>query len=896
MTMPCRFSPFKLSLLALAVASAGAKGQTINTPQFALTFSDDAQTLLAMKPKDAGGFDFLPSAHSDRKGPGYYQLGDIDIRLRFVGEGAWQDFSSALATTKVKLLKAGGELLASSDISADLAGIPLEVHRDWLQENGQLVLRFTLSNHSGRDIELGGLGIPMVFDNIITGRTLDQAHEQASYAEPYMGRDGGYVQVARLNGKGPALLVLPKQNAGLENWRPLLDAKNADGSPKIYNDPTHRTHTFEGFYDWQVLSKGFSDTDWQGAKQWNDPTSRVLKAGETLQTALRFALSPSIRGIENTLQANQRPVAVGIPGYVVPTDMPAELFLDSPSPIAAITVSPEGALAITPAPAKGDWQHFKVAGKAWGRARLDIRYKDGSEQSIHYFVTDPMAKAVAKMGQFLYHQQWYEGKDDPFGRGPAVLGFDKEAGHLVLQEPRVWIAGLSDEGGAGPWLAAIMKELGQPDASEVAKFERFYTQVLDGRLQVKSGPEQYGVKKSLFYYDPKALPDFAYDKNVDWSTWASWNKKDAADVGRSYNYPHVAAAQWVLYRLARFHQGLVKAHDWHWYLEQAYHTSMAMTELAPHYAQFGQMEGSVFVAILADLRSEGLNTEADRLEAAMKKRAEHWASLKYPFGSEMPWDSTGQEEVYAWMRHFGKTEQADETREVILGYDFTQPHWGYNGSARRFWDFLYAGKYSRIERQLHHYGSTINALPLLDSYRQNPGDLYLLRVAYGGMMGGLTNIDQHGFASAAFHSFPDMLRFDPYSGDYGTSFFGHAFGIGSYLVNDPRFGWLGFGGSVSEQGNEVTLTPKDAFQNRAYLAPQKLYLTLDAGRFRQLTLGQDGTVRLTLAPKDAHTRQAMLSIEALGGAYRPKARLQKAEGRYVIPLGDGPTTVELVKD
>jgi hypothetical protein len=85
----------------------------------------------------------------------------------------------------------------------------------------------------------------------------------------------------------------------------------------------------------------------------------------------------------------------------------------------------------------------------------------------------------------------------------------------------------------------------------------------------------------------------------------------------------------------------------------------------------------------------------------------------------MAWDSTGQPEVYAWMRHFGYQPQADVTREVILGYDPTIPSWGYNGNARRYWDFLYGGKVSRIERQIHHYGSALNAVPLFDAFRQN---------------------------------------------------------------------------------------------------------------------------------------------------------------------------------
>ena len=41
-------------------------------------------------------------------------------------------------------------------------------------------------------------------------------------------------------------------------------------------------------------------------------------------------------------------------------------------------------------------------------------------------------------------------------------------------------------------------------------------------------------------------------------------------------------------------------------------------------------------------------------------------------------------------------------------------------------------------------------------------------------LGALTNIDQAGFASVAFHSFPSTLKWDAYSGDYGPNFFGHA--------------------------------------------------------------------------------------------------------------------------
>ena len=143
--------------------------------------------------------------------------------------------------------------------------------------------------------------------------------------------------------------------------------------------------------------------------------------------------------------------------------------------------------------------------------------------------------------------------------------------------------------------------------------------------------------------------------------------------------------------------------------------------------------------------------------------------LYISFGSEMAWDSTGQEGVYAWAKYFNDTTTATNVINSILAYQPTLPHWGYNGNARRYWDNVYGGKLQRIERQLHHYGSGLNALPLISQFTSNPTDYYLLRVGFAGLSGPMSNIDQGGFASASFHSFADTLKWDGYSGDYGPN-------------------------------------------------------------------------------------------------------------------------------
>jgi hypothetical protein len=323
-----------------------------------------------------------------------------------------------------------------------------------------------------------------------------------------------------------------------------------------------------------------------------------------------------------------------------------------------------------------------------------------------------------------------------------------------------------------------------------------------------------------------------------------------------------------------------------------------MTKFASGYAEFGQMEGDIFVQILADLKREGMNAQADALEAKMRERADHWKGQAYPFGSEMPWDSTGQEEVYAWTKHFGYDDKAEVTLDAILGYDPAIPHWGYNGSARRYWDFIFAAKYGRIERQLHHYGSGINAIPLLTEYREHPDDFYLLRVGYGGTMGALTDVDQEGFLSPAFHSFPDMLRPDPLSGDNGPNFFGHAWNTATYIVRHPEFGWLTFGGNIKMEDDIVKITPLDSFRTRVYLASLGLWLTLDAGNFKNVEFNsKTGVVRVGLDAATPFTPSARLHIERPGqaksAAYQPVEALASERDAWIVPLGKETAWVEL---
>ncbi|WP_052958684.1 DUF5695 domain-containing protein [Maribacter thermophilus] len=855
--------------------------QKITTPDFQLKLVKASQTVAALRPNNELGFDYTPGERLEiRDKDSLYHLGDINLRIKGAS-GEWKNYSTASNRAPVTPLSIRDSILAAADLANTLPkDIPVTIKRFYEIDNGQLVMRFEITNKQNTPVEIGALGVPMIFNNILEGKSLTETHKHNVFFDPYIGKDAGYLEVKRLSGKGPALLVLPKENMSFEAYRPLLE------------DPTPKSIVFEGFHEWMVYSKAYAENEWKGVEQWNQPTSYVLSPNETKNYALRFVLSEGVKNIQETLVKEDHPLVIGVPGYVVPQDVKAGLFVNYKSEVSSIEVYPKGALQVkengtTPS----GLQKYMVQGKKWGRARLTIIYGDGVEQTVNYKVIKPEAEVIKDFGHFLTTEQWYENPNDPFGRSPSPISYDYEKKEQVTQDSRVWISGLSDEGGAGSWLGAIMKQLVQPDRGEIKKLQQFIDETLWGNIQHSEGEKKYGVKKSVFYYEPDSLPKGTYDENINYTTWAAWDHKHANDTGRSFNYPHVAAAYWVMYRLARYHNGLVDNREWDWYLKNAYHTIIAMMDQAPYYAEFGQMEGSVFLFILKDLKNENYSEMASVLEERMKQRADHWKALDYPFGSEMPWDSTGQEEVYTWTDYFGYEYKANITLNAILAYMPTMPHWAYNGNARRYWDFLYGGKAgetSRVERQIHHYGSGINAIPVLKQYRKTP-DLYLLKVGYGGLLGSISNITQDGFGPAAFHSYPSSLKIDGISGDYGSGFYGYAVNSATYITQDEELGWLAFGGNLTQKGDVVEVEITTAAKSKVYVGPKKLWLTLDAGSFKKVAYNtHTKEVTVTLNGKTTYTPNAYLRTEnTIDLPYK------KVRGANEIPLQNKPLQISI---
>ena len=616
-----------------------------------------------------------------------------------------------------------------------------------------IVMSLVLTNSGREAVEVGGLDISLVTDNDWTGLSLEQNAARCSLSDPYPGLDGGFVRVVRIAGGGPVLIVAPASSFAcsaalpgltdcggrLENWRQLRE------------DPARRGVSFEGFYAWVVHSKAWAEQEWAAAQQFNEPSTLVLRAGESAVYSLRLATS-SFSAIDAALVAMQVPLARSIPGTVLTSEMATARLLVRPPPgfsLNGSSVDPPFVLSVSAAQATPGGSGFlalplAAASGATGRARVTLRFSaPGAPRdllhTVHYMLVPPLPSHAQRLGAFASGLAWLNDTSDAFGRAFSFGHFDAALDALTLQESRAWVAGLSDESGAAMALAAVSLAAARPDddgaALAVAQLATYVNRTLLGSKADGAGRSTSiaqadgGIRASMFF---SGMPNFSY------SVTPCWDEPRSLTTWRAYNYVHQMAVQLLLYRLARdapctiarasavaaaAAAGLDAPQAWQVYLRGAAATLAAMWALSGPGAflflsQYGLMVGSAHVDLLDALAEEAAAAgpgggEWAALFAAsdsiQRQRTYIWGNLTFPFGSEMPWDSTGQEEIFSHAQRYGAYMTANLTLLAVKAYTNDVPHWGLSGSARRYFDFLVYGSPRQnggdTEREYHHYGS-----------------------------------------------------------------------------------------------------------------------------------------------------------------------------------------------
>ena len=659
-------------------------------------------SIAAIRPNASDAFSFI---NDDRAGnfssiPYHHSHGDITLRVRTSSESSYRTYTTAdshLNHSAIQL-DSPSSSLASFDVTPLLrtgSGLTLTKRFDvvtlpGLPASSALTLTLTVTNNASDTLVLGALGLSALFSSNWNDLDLRRAAEQCSLAEPSIAGDHGWVKVTRLTGEGRVLLMSPvpahRQTSALHHWRQL---KGEDATPAGY--------AFEGHYEWTAISDAW-DADWHQPQPWTGGAGPIqLAVGESATFAWQYQLIPNVRALEPILLSQGEFSSLAVPGYLLSTDMTtARLYIAPPAGTSLYEVNLDGpgslilqSMGSGPTP----YLAYSMNAKTAGRVRVAFTFRTTTNTTsstawVNLFVSGPLDAAVSSIGSFSAAHQWYTNMSDPFGRAYSIMPYDFEAHTMTLQDDRSYVVGLSDEAGAGPGLAFAMANRYRPDAAQAELLDVYINRTLRGVKGGDGGPvpfavsvqnANWSVRASMFWYDRPGMPGYHY------TVRDGWDQDRSAQLWRSYNYVHPTVLYHTMYRVCRDFDQLPRLYSCQWYLTAAYQTFLSMFADAPYYTQFGLMEGSVFLDVMDDLALEGRDDESSNMRAMQEKRVDTWRRLPFPFGSEMPWDSTGQEEIWLSAQAFGQYELSNSSLSAILAYAHAVPNWAYHGSARRFW-------------------------------------------------------------------------------------------------------------------------------------------------------------------------------------------------------------------
>ena len=624
-----------------------------------------------------------------------------------------------------------------------------------------------------------------------------------------------------------------------------------------------------------------------------------------------------------------------VPGMVVQKGEEVKVALRTKSVINRISAEfVETALSETEDKGNG-YTVFSVRFGKLGENALIVDYGIGKRCLLDFFVTESTEKLIKKRASFIVRKQqhrdtskWYNG---------LYSLYDMEKGELLspdylqdLREP--FMVGGSDDPSNSKPMFVSEKNTVYPDSSEIASLEYYEKNFVWGKLQRtdEEYPYPYGIYGSENW--------FLNRSGVDGDYGSGGLGKER--MWRTFDYTTHFAIYYNLYLIARDNPQWVNYLDADGYLDRAFNTAMAFFNV-PYNIMMGQQwtfhgwcdwaykQGNFheryILDIVAALEDNGRSADAQKLRREWEKKVSYMIyEDEWPFGSEMFVDRTAFESSYYvgeyalksgmapqeqfWYdknRHKWYSYTSYDTNEM---YSFMQKQLDANLALRGIYEPGYdrCGTAWTGTRTALDYMSQMGGAALLDyAVRFSCKPYEYVRYGYNSILSSwaLMNTgepdsdygywyhgeDRDGAAGWAFcvyqHSHPYMMYINTgrgpwrYDGEIDHGFTGGIHSSGCYLVHDPVFGDVVYGGRVISEPGRWKITPTDGV--RRYLAvPGK-------GRF-EMKLENNGFARghEIILSEDLESLEFVIERRVCTAEQRILLK-NLPEGNYILTYGNG---------
>ena len=820
--------------------------------------------------------------------------------------GTTGDWTTLARGSRLEASAASGSVSYTTDASGPLA--VTETYRT----DGR-ALDWTVSLKAARPVHVGDVGITVPIAPP-AGATPQQIFERGFLGHQFVSGSGSFVYYVRASGAPPFLLLTVQSGTKLEYVTP---GGRGGGALFVHAERTGGDET-------------------RGT--WRQPLTGVdVAPGSPVSYGFRFQWAQSYDDLRRLLYEDGLFDIRVVPGMTVPLDLTARFSLHTKARVERIDPEYPSQTTIRqvsePSP---DTRVYEVAFSKLGENELTIHHDGGRATYLEFFVTEPLETLIKKRSAFLVDRQqikdpskWWNGVYGPYDMKAQVtrtiddpdIFIDRMVYALTCDDP-----GLSK----APYIAE--KNVTYPDRHEIGSIEYYLQHFVWGGLQRRDDerPYPFGVYGTPDWFvnrDPGRRKAFAESLKNGATALADLDK---AHVWRSYDYPHVIMLYYEMYRVAKLYPELSTYLDAAGYLNRAWETARAFFtypyEIYPSYYEtdkWGLYNELVILPLIDALEHEGFPSQAAWLRAEWEKKVKYFVyDDPYPYRSEYAFDRTAFESTYAFAK-YGTTH--DMPPDEHLWYDVKLQTWYSHPLVRRqdsraFMDrqlasglvvrgWINPAYYTLGSDAGMSYMAAMGGEGILDyglNFAATPYDWLQLGYAsylsswalmntgtaqsnYGYWFPGKANDGAAGwqFMSAKVgsawmgSSVPGgvMVPRGPwnYDGEIDLGFGGALRMAATVVTQDPTFGWIAYGGAMSDAGETLSINPRDGLRQRFdVIVPdqgspfasdfRRLKLALDRDNF-----AKDGriTVEKSLrhiawtlenATGDAHTTVIRLSL------------------------------------
>jgi hypothetical protein len=747
-------------------------------------------------------------------------------------------------------------------------------------EDGSLLWDVEFENTTGRTLEFGELAFPLRCNDDYAApyagatTTLANAsgklaamqraiHEQKVLCHSFVAGHSSYAFLQRPRGDAPFLLFHCMRDTSFE----CIYKTPAQGDDWIGTDL------------FAVHSNATKDLrNWHWNPWVNGHSSLVLEPGQKKSYQMRFVFLDNYSEIGRELTAAGNLGIRIVPSMVVQEDTDAYVELKCVTDLEGLEIHSDG-ITIKERKRSDRSTLLRLSFHGRGQKSLRLVYNGKRWTNLHFFCVEDAEQLLKARAHFMVERQFVVSPDDPYHRHHMFLPFDHRRATRLDDNDDVWEVGGTDDPGFGDPVFLVAKNSVLPSRDEIEKLEMFVSDCLFKYIQ---NPDTYEIRASLFW-----------KVRTPSSPWGSWSRKRSETTWRTFNYAFVTNIYHGMYRIGREYDVLShrSALD---YLRLCYETCRKWFTTGP-YKHFGLITGLNAVNIVEDLKRERWQKEYETILALMKETNDVFLTDPYPYSSEIQIDETAQPQVYFFTRYFGKIQgQAEswkrnaEVRQVLQamrGGD--QPIWFLYGND------LFAHPDLRGQISCWH-SEALNGMALMQAF-EDTGDVALFLKGYAGMMSVLHNVLPDGMGFGWFKLDPGVFACEPprtFEGGSGLWAFVQA--AKSYVMNDPSFGWIGFGCRVENETSQVRVFPKDGVRKRVLIVPDKLHVFLRRGEIKSLTFDRrNSAVNLQIEDTTGIVKTVPVTIEGLEpGEYRVSTENSELRARasetleFEVPVED----------